>query len=310
MIKRCNDFGAGGVSVAIGELADGLEIDLDRVPKKYDGLDGTELAISESQERMAVVVGADDVPRFLELAAQENLEATVVASVTETPRLRMHWNGNTIVDVSREFLNSNGAEKHVAVEVDGPKDFGRAVTGRFPENLLRVAADLNTCSKRGLSERFDSTIGAGTVLMPFGGKNQQTPIQAMVHKVSLGRGHTDTCSLMSWGYNPFITEKSPYHGAYLAVVESAAKLVATGAAYEDVYLTFQEYFQRVGHDPKRWGQPLAALLGAFEAQRTWGSPPLAERIPCPVPLKIWMCRRLWCPLPSRRKRCRTSCRTN
>ena len=270
MIKRCNDFGAGGVSVAIGELADGLEIDLDRVPKKYDGLDGTELAISESQERMAVVVGADDVPRFLELAAQENLEATVVASVTETPRLRMHWNGNTIVDVSREFLNSNGAEKHVAVEVDGPKDFGRAVTGRFPENLLRVAADLNTCSKRGLSERFDSTIGAGTVLMPFGGKNQQTPIQAMVHKVSLERGHTDTCSLMSWGYNPFITEKSPYHGAYLAVVESAAKLVATGAAYEDVYLTFQEYFQRVGHDPKRWGQPLAALLGAFEAQKDLG----------------------------------------
>ena len=270
MIKRCNDFGAGGVSVAIGELADGLEIDLDRVPKKYDGLDGTELAISESQERMAVVVGADDVPRFLELAAQENLEATVVASVTETPRLRMHWNGNTIVDVSREFLNSNGAEKHVAVEVNGPKDFGRAVTGRFPENLLRVAADLNTCSKRGLSERFDSTIGAGTVLMPFGGKNQQTPIQAMVHKVSLERGHTDTCSLMSWGYNPFITEKSPYHGAYLAVVESAAKLVATGAAYEDVYLTFQEYFQRVGHDPKRWGQPLAALLGAFEAQKDLG----------------------------------------
>ena len=265
MIKRCNDFGAGGVSVAIGELADGLEIDLNRVPKKYDGLDGTELAISESQERMAVVVAASDVGRFLELAAWENLEATVVATVTENPRLRMHWNGNTIVDVSREFLNSNGAEKHITVQLDAPGDYAKPVFGGFLENFQAVATDLNTCSKRGLSERFDSTIGAGTVLMPFGGKHQQTPIQAMVHKVSLEQGHTDTCSLMSWGYNPFITEKSPYHGAYLAVVESAAKLVATGAAYEDVYLTFQEYFKRVGRDPKRWSQPLAALLGAFEA---------------------------------------------
>ena len=267
MIKRCNDFGAGGVSVAIGELADGLEIDLNRVPKKYDGLDGTELAISESQERMAVVVAASDVGRFLELAAWENLEATVVATVTENPRLRMHWNGNTIVDVSREFLNSNGAEKHITVQLDAPGDYAKPVFGGFLENFQAVATDLNTCSKRGLSERFDSTIGAGTVLMPFGGKHQQTPIQAMVHKVSLEQGHTDTCSLMSWGYNPFITEKSPYHGAYLAVVESAAKLVATGAAYEDVYLTFQEYFKRVGRDPKRWSQPLAALLGAFEAQK-------------------------------------------
>ena len=267
MIKRCNDFGAGGVSVAIGELADGLEIDLNRVPKKYDGLDGTELAISESQERMAVVVAASDVDRFLELAARENLEATVVATVTENPRLRMHWNGNTIVDVSREFLNSNGAEKHITIQLDAPGDYAKPVFGGFLENLEAVATDLNTCSKRGLSERFDSTIGAGTVLMPFGGKHQQTPIQAMVHKVSLEQGHTDTCSLMSWGYNPFITERSPYHGAYLAVVESAAKLVATGAAYEDVYLTFQEYFKRVGRDPKRWSQPLAALLGAFEAQK-------------------------------------------
>ena len=267
MIKRCNDFGAGGVSVAIGELADGLEIDLNRVPKKYDGLDGTELAISESQERMAVVVAASDVGRFLELAARENLEATVVATVTENPRLRMHWNGNTIVDVSREFLNSNGAEKHIPVQLDAPGDYAKPVFGGFLENFQAIATDLNTCSKRGLSERFDSTIGAGTVLMPFGGKHQQTPIQAMVHKVSLEQGHTDTCSLMSWGYNPFITEKSPYHGAYLAVVESAAKLVATGAAYEDVYLTFQEYFKRVGRDPKRWSQPLAALLGAFEAQK-------------------------------------------
>ncbi len=302
MIKRCNDFGAGGVSVAIGELADGLEIDLNRVPKKYDGLDGTELAISESQERMAVVVAASDVGRFLELAARENLEATVVATVTENPRLRMHWNGNTIVDVSREFLNSNGAEKHITVQLDAPGDYAKPVFGGFLENFQAIATDLNTCSKRGLSERFDSTIGAGTVLMPFGGKHQQTPIQAMVHKVSLEQGHTDTCSLMSWGYNPFITEKSPYHGAYLAVVESAAKLVATGAAYEDVYLTFQEYFKRVGRDPKRWSQPLAALLGAFEAQKDLkiaaigGKDSMSgtfEDLDVPPP---------WCPLPSPQSR--------
>ncbi|MBE6933183.1 MAG: phosphoribosylformylglycinamidine synthase [Ruminococcaceae bacterium] len=267
MIKRCNDFGAGGVSVAIGELADGLDIQLDKVPKKYDGLDGTELAISESQERMAVVVAADDVARFLELADRENLEATVVAEVKEEPRLRMFWNGETIVDIQRSFLNSNGAEKHIRVHVEAPNDFNPAIEGSFEEELCRVAEDLNTCSKRGLSERFDSTIGAGTVLMPFGGKHQLTPIQAMVHKVSLEKGHTDDCSVMSWGYNPFLTEKSPYHGAYLAVVESAARLVATGAAYEDVYLTFQEYFHKVGQDETRWGQPVAALLGAFEAQK-------------------------------------------
>ena len=270
MIKRCNDFGAGGVSVAIGELADGLTIDLNKVPKKYEGLDGTELAISESQERMAVVVSAGDAPRFLVLAAEENLEATVVAQVTAEPRLVMHWNGNTIVDIARDFLNSNGAEKHITVEVAKPEPFAKQVTGGFGENLAQVATDLNTCSKRGLSERFDSTIGAGTVLMPFGGKYQQTPIQAMVHKVSVEKGHTDDCSLMAWGYNPNLTEKSPYHGAYLAVVESAAKLVATGAAYTDVYLTFQEYFLRVGRDPKRWGQPMAALLGAFAAQKDLG----------------------------------------
>ena len=266
MIKRCNDFGAGGVSVAIGELADGLEIDLNKVPKKYEGLDGTELAISESQERMAIVVAAENVARFLEIAETENLEATVVATVTEEARLKMFWNGQTICDINREFLNSNGAEKHVDVELEAPADFAPAVTGSFTENMERLATDLNTCSKRGLSERFDSTIGAGTVLMPFGGKHQQTPIQAMVHKVSLEKGHTDDCSVMSWGYNPFIMEKSPYHGAYLAVVESAAKLIATGASYEDVYLTFQEYFLRVGKDAKRWGQPTAALLGAFKAQ--------------------------------------------
>ncbi len=266
MIKRCNDFGAGGVSVAIGELADGLQIDLNKVPKKYEGLDGTELAISESQERMAIVVAADNVQRFLEIADSENLEATVVATVTEEPRLRMTWNGQMICDINREFLNSNGAEKHVDVEVAAPADFTPVISGSFTENMERIATDLNTCSKRGLSERFDSTIGAGTVLMPFGGKYQQTPIQAMVHKVSLEKGHTDDCSVMSWGYNPFITEKSPYHGAYLAVVESAAKLIAAGAKYEDVYLTFQEYFLRVGKDAKRWGQPTAALLGAFKAQ--------------------------------------------
>jgi len=266
MIKRCNDFGAGGVSVAIGELADGLEIELNKVPKKYEGLDGTELAISESQERMAIVVAAENVERFLQLAAQENLEATVVATVTEEARLKMYWNGQTICDINRDFLNSNGAEKHVDVELAAPNSFAPVIEGTFAENLTRVATDLNTCSKRGLSERFDATIGAGTVLMPFGGKHQQTPIQAMVHKISLEKGHTDDCSIMSWGYNPFITEKSPFHGAYLAVVESAAKLIATGASFEDVYLTFQEYFLRVGKDPKRWGQPTAALLGAFKAQ--------------------------------------------
>ena len=266
MIKRCNDFGAGGVSVAIGELADGLEIDLNKVPKKYEGLDGTELAISESQERMAIVVAAENVERFLELADKENLEATVVATVTEEARLKMYWNGQTICDINREFLNSNGAEKHVDVDIAAPADFTPVITGSFAENLNRIATDLNTCSKRGLSERFDATIGAGTVLMPFGGKHQQTPIQAMVHKISLEKGHTDDCSVMSWGYNPFITEKSPYHGAYLAVVESASKLIAAGASYEDVYLTFQEYFLRVGKDAKRWGQPTAALLGAFKAQ--------------------------------------------
>ena len=266
MIKRCNDFGAGGVSVAIGELADGLEIELNKVPKKYEGLDGTELAISESQERMAIVVAAENVERFLQLAAQENLEATVVATVTEEARLKMYWNGQTICDINRDFLNSNGAEKHVDVELAAPCSFAPVIEGSFTENLKRVATDLNTCSKRGLSERFDATIGAGTVLMPFGGKHQQTPIQAMVHKISLEKGHTDDCSVMSWGYNPFITEKSPYHGAYLAVVESAAKLIATGASFEDVYLTFQEYFLRVGKDAKRWGQPTAALLGAFKAQ--------------------------------------------
>ena len=270
LIKRCNDFGAGGVSVAIGELADGLTIDLNAVPKKYDGLDGTELAISESQERMAVVVEADKAERFIELAGKENLEATVVAKVTEEPRLVMTWNGKTIVDVSREFLNSNGAEKHITVAAQGCKDYERPTPQDFAEGMKALAGDLNVCSKRGLSERFDSTIGAGTVLMPFGGKYQMTPPQAMVHLISAEKGHTDTVSYMAWGGNPYVTEQSPYHGAYLAVVESVSKLIAAGASFEDVYLSFQEYFLKPGHDPKRWGQPLSALLGAFKAQLDLG----------------------------------------
>ena len=270
MIKRCNDFGAGGVSVAVGELADGLDIDLNAVPKKYEGLDGTELAISESQERMAVVIAAEDTQRFMALAHSENLEATVLAHVTQEPRLVMHWNGRKIVDVSREFLNSNGAEKHVEVLITKPEGYEKAIPTDFAQGYAELAQDLNVCSKRGLSERFDSTIGAGTVLMPFGGVNQLTPIQAMVQKISVEKKHTDDCSLMAWGYNPFITEKSPYHGAYLAVVESVSKLIATGAKFEDVYLTFQEYFERLRREPERWGKPLAALLGAFKAQMELG----------------------------------------
>ena len=304
LIKRCNDFGAGGVSVAIGELADGLEIDLDAVPKKYEGLDGTELAISESQERMACVIEAENKYLFMNLAADENLQCVQVAVVTEEPRLVMNWNGNRIVDISREFLNSNGADKHIEIAPAAPGDwestcfYGKAkVDAReiaekaktmesgaaaaaakraaaeelsFARLYARVAEDLNTCSKRGLSERFDSTIGAGSVLMPFGGRNQLTPIQAMVHKIPLEQGRTDDCSLMSWGYNPFISSASPYHGAYLAVVESVAKLIAAGASYDDIYLSFQEYFPSPRRDAERWGKPLAALLGAFEAQMRLG----------------------------------------
>ncbi len=267
MIKRCNDFGAGGVSVAIGELADGLEIDLNAVPKKYEGLDGTELAISESQERMAVVIEKENVDAFLALAKEENLNATVVAKVKAEKRLTMFWNGKAICDISRDFLNSNGAEKHISIEAAAPECPMKKIEGSFTDNMMSLAEDLNVCSKRGLSERFDSTIGAGTVLMPFGGKYQHTPIQAMVQLVSTEKGHTDDCSVMSWGYNPFYTEKTPFHGSYMAVVESVCKLIATGASFEDVYLTFQEYFERPGKDPKRWGKPLSALLGAFKAQK-------------------------------------------
>ena len=270
MIKRCNDFGAGGVSVAIGELADGLVIDLNAVPKKYEGLDGTELAISESQERMAVVIENENVDAFLALAAEENLQACPVAKVQEEKRLVMHWNGKKIVDISRDFLNSNGADKHITVTPAASGYSAKKVSGTFTENYTALAEDLNICSKRGLSERFDSTIGAGTVLMPFGGKRQRTPIQAMVQKVSIEKKDTSDASFMSWGYNPFITSESPYHGAYLAVVESVSKLIASGASFEDVYLTFQEYFEHPRKDGKRWGKPLAALLGAFKAQMDLG----------------------------------------
>ena len=266
MIRRCNDFGAGGVSVAIGELADGLDIDLNKVPKKYEGLDGTELAISESQERMAVVVRAKDADRFKELAEGENLEATIVAEVTDTNRLIQRWNGVKIVDISRDFLNSNGAEKHITAIVPGMEDYRRETPASFEEGYKALAGDLNVCSKRGLSERFDSTIGAGTVLMPFGGKYQRTPIQAMVNKISSEDKDSRTVSYMAYGYNPYITEKSPYDGAYLAVVESISKIVAAGAEYKDVYLSFQEYFEKLGRDPEKWGIPLSAVLGAYDAQ--------------------------------------------
>ena len=271
LIKRCNDFGAGGVSVAVGELADGLDINLDAVPKKYEGLDGTELAISESQERMAVVVESGDCEKFCRLANEENLEATVVARVTDKGRLTMNWNGKTIVDLSREFLNSNGAEKHIKIKISKPRPFEKKTAdGSFKDKMKVLAADLNVCSKRGLSERFDSTIGAGSVLMPFGGKYQLTPTQSMAAKIPVLGKNTETCSVMAYGYNPFITEKSPYHGAYLAVVESVAKLAAAGAPLDDCYLTFQEYFEKPGVDPYRWGKPAAALLGAMKAQLDLG----------------------------------------
>ena len=273
LIKRCNDFGAGGVSVAIGELADGLDIDLNAVPKKYEGLDGTELAISESQERMAVVVAAEDAEAFLELAAEENLQACPVAKVKAEPRLTMRWNGKTIVDISRDFLNSNGAPKHTVITPAASKPTTAMSTEKpadFAAQMKKTAEDLAVCSRRGLSERFDSTIGAGSVLMPFGGKHQLTPVQAMVQKISLEKGHTDDCSLMAWGYDPELTSFSPYHGAYLAVVDSVSKLIASGASFQDVYLTFQEYFEKPGTDGKRWGKPLAALLGAFDAQMDLG----------------------------------------
>ena len=271
LIKRCNDFGAGGVSVAIGELADGLNIDLDRVPRKYEGLDGTELAISESQERMAVVVAAEDADTFIGYANAENLEATVVAEVTEEPRLRMTWKGHTIVDISREFLGSNGAEKHARALVMDAKVAPVTFAGEtFAEKLRNMAGDLNICCKKGLSERFDSTIGAGTVLMPFGGRYQMTPIQTMVAKLPVTEGETTTVSGMSYGFHPQVMAQSPYEGAYLSVVESLMKLGAAGFDTRRAYLTFQEYFERMTGAPERWGKPLAALLGALDAQMDFG----------------------------------------
>ena len=266
MIKRCNDFGAGGVSVAIGELADGLYIDLNKVTKKYDGLDGTELAISESQERMAVALAPEDVDKFIAIANEENLEATPVAKVTEEKRLNMVWNGVSIVNISREFLNSNGAEKHQNVHVEKGSVWQPQWAGlTFSQKMKNMVGDLNVCSKKGLSERFDSTIGAATVLMPFGGAYQLTPQNAMVAKLPVD-GETTTCSGMAWGYNPYLMSANQYVGARLAVIESVTKLVATGFRYEDAYLTFQEYFERLGNKPERWGKPLAALLGALDAQ--------------------------------------------
>lgn len=267
MIRRCNDFGAGGVSVAIGELADGLEINLDAVPKKYDGLDGTELAISESQERMAVVVRAADGDRFIEAAHKENLEATVVAKVTESPRLSMRWKGNTIVDLSRAFLNSNGASRETDVRIEKPKPFmPRHPEGSLPERWASHLSNLNICSQKGLVERFDSTIGGGTALMPFGGVTQLTPAQAMAAKIPVLHGETKTVSLMGWGFNPDLSSADPYLGAEQAVVESVARVVAAGGSRKRAWLTFQEYFPRTKNDPARWGLPMAALLGALEAQ--------------------------------------------
>lgn len=266
LIKRCNDFGAGGVSVSIGELCDGLLIDLNQVPKKYEGLDGTELAISESQERMSVALAAEDADEFIGYAHEENLEATVVATVTEEKRLRMEWNGDAIVDVSREFLASNGAPKHQDVKVLQSETYQPQWEGAtLSERMQSLVTDLNVCSNKGLGERFDSTIGAATVLMPYGGKNQLTPAQAMVSKFPV-EGETTTASAMAWGFNPYLSEKNQFKGAYLAVVESVARLVATGFTRDAAYLSFQEYFERLRNEPARWGKPAASVLGALMAQ--------------------------------------------
>jgi len=268
MIKKCNDFGAGGVSVAIGELADSLEINLDAVPKKYQGLDGTELAISESQERMAVVVSKEDAARFIELSRAENLEATVVAEVTDTNRLVMKWRGNEIVNIERAFLNSNGVQRTASVKVKEPARF--CVGSRKNEDIRTSWTDnlkqLNVCSQKGLVEMFDSTIGGGTVLMPLGGRYQLTPAEGMAAKIPVEKGNTTTGTLMTFGFNPYISKESPFHGAVYAVVESVAKIVAMGGDYKKIRLSLQEYFEKLGKDPEKWGKPFAALLGAFYAQ--------------------------------------------
>ena len=281
LIKKCNDFGAGGVSVAIGELADGLRVELDKVPKKYAGLDDTEIAISESQERMAVVVDPKDVAEFMKYAKEENLEATEVAVVTESPRLVLVWRGKEIVNISRAFLNTNGAHQETAVEVEMPeKDgslFRREEVGDVREKWLSTLADLNVCSQKGLVEMFDGSIGAGSVFMPHGGKYQMTETQAMVAKVPVQKGETDSVSMMSYGFDPYLSSWSPYHGAVYAVTESVAKIVAAGGDHSKIRFTFQEYFRRMTEDPKRWSQPFAALLGAYAAQIGFGLPSIGGK---------------------------------
>ena len=282
IIKKCNDFGAGGVSVAIGELAPGLQIDLDKVPKKYAGLDGTEIAISESQERMAVVVAPEDVEKFLGFATEENLEAVPVAVVTKEPRLVLSWRGKEVVNISRAFLDTNGAHQETTVEVEIPNKEGNLFEERpdvadVREKWLSTLADLNVCSQKGLVEMFDSSIGAGSVLMPYGGKNQLTETQAMVAKVPVQNGTTNTVTMMSYGFDPYLSSWSPYHGAAYAVTESVARIVAAGGDYKKIRFTFQEYFRRMTEDPKRWSQPFAALLGAYAAQMGFGLPSIGGK---------------------------------
>ncbi len=281
LIKKCNDFGAGGVSVAIGELADGLKVDLDKVPKKYAGLDGTEIAISESQERMAVVVDCKDVSAFMGYASEENLEAVCVAEVTEEKRLVLTWRGKEIVNISRAFLDTNGAHQETAVAVDMPSDtekyFTRDDIGDVKEAWLATLKDLNVCSQKGLVEMFDGSIGAGSVLMPYGGKYQLTETQTMIAKLPVLKGTTDTVTMMSYGFDPYLSSWSPYHGAVYAVLESVAKIVASGGDYRKIRFTFQEYFRRMTEDPHRWSQPFAALLGAYSAQLGFGLPSIGGK---------------------------------
>ena len=281
LIKKCNDFGAGGVSVAIGELADGLRVSLDKVPKKYEGLDGTELAISESQERMAVVIDPADVEAFLAYAAEENLEAVEVAVVTKEPRLVLEWRGREIVNISRAFLDTNGAHQETSVLVDIPEKEDCVLNAGKVEDVrgkwLKVLSDLNECSQKGLVERFDGSIGAGSVLMPYGGKYQLTETQAMVAKLPVLKGKCDTVTMMAYGFDPYLSKWSPYHGAVYAVIDSVAKIVAAGGDYSKIRFTFQEYFRRMTEDPSRWSQPFAALLGAYEAQLGFGLPSIGGK---------------------------------
>ncbi|HRL57524.1 MAG TPA: phosphoribosylformylglycinamidine synthase, partial [Lachnospira sp.] len=281
LIKKCNDFGAGGVSVAIGELADGLRVSLDKVPKKYEGLDGTELAISESQERMAVVIDPADVEAFLAYAAEENLEAVEVAVVTKEPRLVLEWRGREIVNISRAFLDTNGAHQETSVLVDIPEKEDCVLNAGKVEDVrgkwLKVLSDLNECSQKGLVERFDGSIGAGSVLMPYGGKYQLTETQAMVAKLPVLKAKCDTVTMMAYGFDPYLSKWSPYHGAVYAVIDSVAKIVAAGGDYSKIRFTFQEYFRRMTEDPSRWSQPFAALLGAYEAQLGFGLPSIGGK---------------------------------